>query len=155
MVRFASLAGTALLATLVLTQAGMSQPACDAPATNEWLRPGTAAPSGPALDASLVHPVTVDLADAAALLAGRPAVLLTWQDAARFVPGEVPARQYRPYLIRAVFPTPNPTVRVSWVGADLHVIANGLGCAPFLKHPLVVFLNRPPRQVFVWASSAL
>ena len=37
----------------------------------------------------------------------------------------------------------------------LVVFADGLGCAPFTKRPVVVWLDREPAELFVGAHAAL
>ena len=134
------------------------QSACTAPTSNEWLRQGNG--SGPVkeLPASQVRPVARHLEEAIAKLETRSVVLLSDAEARKFS-GEENATgsrpKLRPYLVRAVYPTGNPTLHVAWNGHRLDVFAGGLGCAPFAKHPIVVFLERRPREVFVMASAAL
>jgi len=105
----------------------------------------------------LVRPVSKDLQRAISLLRKRSAILLSDRDVARFGGAlrQKRDRRLRPYLVRAVFPTSNPMIRVSWDADSLFVFAAGLGCSPYVKHPIVVFLDREPKRVFVSASAAL
>lgn len=115
---------------------------------------------GTAVDASLVHPVIHDLPRAQVMLRVHPVAPLEQAEVVRFtgpVAG-VPSEQggwLRPYLVRAVLPTPNAILDVRWSGTSLHVAANGLGCAAFSNHPIIVYLERKPGDVFVTASAAL
>ena len=131
---------------------------CAAPTSNEWLRQGSS--SGPVeeLPASQVRPVAQHLDEAIEKLETRSALLLSDAEARRFsgVENGTSSRpKLRPYLVRAVYPTGNPMLSVRWNGQRLDVFAGGLGCAPFAKHPIIVFLESPPREVFVMASAAL
>jgi hypothetical protein len=81
-------------------------------------------------------------------------------EVARFsalTPKEIASKgeRFRPYLVRAVFPSSNPQLTVQWSGSDLHVFAAGLGCASFEQRPIIVFLDRKPKVIFVMASAAL
>lgn len=60
-----------------------------------------------------------------------------------------------PWLVRAVYPTPNAFVGASWFGTTLSVTAGGMGCAPFARHPVVIWLDKMPHRVEVTASAAL
>lgn len=136
-----------------------NEPACNLPTTNEWLRnPPPADRAGFAsIDASRVRKVSNDLPAAIALLAADDLVQISSTQVGQFTqepPGEGPAGSTA-YLVRAVYPTPYSVVRVGWLMNDLHVFAGGLGCAPFEKHPIIVYLDRQPESVFVSASSAL
>lgn len=139
-------------------QGAWAQPGCDAPADSDWLKPA-AASTERALDPGLIRPVGRALPRAIALLATRSSVVLTAADVVAMtgVPTVPPPqdRTLRPYLVRAVFPTDKPVLTVRWSGANLHVAAAGLGCAPFTRHPIIVFLDRAPADVFVTASAAL
>lgn len=136
-----------------------AQPQCDASISSEWLRPPSDFRVDATIRGSLVLPVVRDVAAATAMLEKRAIVLLTPDGFVRFA-GTVPMPQgiderLRPYLVRAVFPTLNPRLDVRWSGRDLHVFATGLGCSPFMNHPIIVFLDREPVGVFVMASAAL
>ncbi len=133
-----------------------AQPGCDAPVTSEWLKPPPAGGIGAAVERALVRPVTHDLPRAIAMLATRASVEIAPRDVVALSgPGELPSGGLRPYLVRAVFPTAHPSLTLRWSGAGLHVAAAGLGCAPFSNHPVIVFLDRQPADVFVTASAAL
>ena len=155
----------AILSALLVWQASSPAAAtvpghstCTAPPSNEWLRRGNG--SGPVeeLPASQVRPVTQHLDEAIEKLERRSVLLLSDAEAARFSGKENATglrHKLRPYLVRAVYPTGNPSLHVTWNGHRLDVFAGGLGCAPFAKHPIVVFLERRPRELFVMASAAL
>ena len=154
MVRVTSLAGCLVFAGC----AGTTGPVCLQSATNEWLRqsPVMDSSSFSQLDASRVHIVSHDVPAAIALLASEGAVLIGPETVEQFTGrprAETPAGTSA-YLVRAVFPTSWPTVGVDLSGDDLHVFAGGLGCAPYRKNPLIVFLDRKPGEIFVMASSA-
>ena len=147
------------VSTPVLSTSVVAQPACDAPTTSSWLRQPPNGQQDGTLAISRVHIVTRDVPAATNMLKDRSLVALTEGDSLRFAgPALAPnasTRTFRPYLVRAVFPTPNPMLTVRWNGNDLHVHATGLGCSPFTNHPLLVFLDREPAHVFVTASAAL
>jgi len=129
---------------------------CREPTTNEWLKqaPATDSAGFVQVDASRVVAVSSNLSDATALLMTADAVQISPHQVQQFT-GQASRSDATPYLVRAVFPTSRPNVSVSWHGPDLYVFAGGLGCAPYLKHPIVVFLDQRPVQVFVSASAAL
>ena len=141
------------------TSAAVAQPSsCIMPTTNEWLMQGDS--SGPVerLHTDRVRPVSEHVPEAIAKLATRSAVPLTNAEVRRFTgkPSATVSRQsLRPFLVRAVYPTPHPTFDLGWDGTRLDVFAGGLGCAPYVKHPIIVFLERKPHRVFVMASAAL
>ena len=114
------------------------------------------------LSRSRITPVTVHLSEAVARLNDRDAVELTSSEAATFIGSANPpslaengAPPLRPWLVRAVFPTFNPLLDAAWKGDKLVVFADGLGCAPFVKHPVVVWLDRAPASVIVIATADL
>jgi hypothetical protein len=134
-----------------------AQSECKEPTSNEWLRQAPAGKEQPVAGA-LVRPVTRKLPRAIALLSKESLVRLRDEEVLAFtgVTGASSAKRgSRPYLVRAVYPTGNPQIQVSWSGYNLHVFAEGLGCAPFIKRPIVVFLRRKPKHVFVMASAVL
>ena len=145
-----------LLALWSPVSGSVGQHICREPTTNAWLRQEPVADrSGfTDVDKSQVLDVSADLEAATALLATAGSVEITPQQARQFS-GQSSLPGGRPYLVRAVFPTPHPVVNVNWRGADLYVFAGGLGCAPYEKHPIVVFLDKQPIQVFVSATAAL
>lgn len=146
---------------LILASAAHAQPAsgqfkCDAPTTNKWLLPLVGSGKNEEVDVALVYPVQKDVERAIGLLDNQSAIPLTPAQLTEFgVKASSYASARRAYLVRAVYPVPRPKLAVSWVGKDLHVFANGLGCAPFVKRPLVILLDRKPRRVFVTAAAAL
>lgn len=133
---------------------------CDATTRNEWLASPSNVDEGEKIDPALVRPISSNIKRAIALLGDRSAIPLTHGQLVEFMGTKAsetipPGDQYHAYLVRAVFPTGRPTLNVRWSGNDLHVFAAGLGCAPFTKHPVIVFLTREPARVFVTASAAL
>lgn len=154
-------AAQAALLPLILASAVHAQPTagrfkCDAPTTNEWLLPPAGSGKSEKVDAALVYPVQKHVERAVGLLDKQSATPLTQAQLAEFGVDAAPSTSVRrAYLVRAVYPVQRPTLDVSWVSRDLHVFANGLGCAPFVKRPLVIFLDRKPRRVFVTAAAAL
>lgn len=141
---------------------GAAQSSCTEPTTSEWLKqPPRSSEPTTVVDTSQVHPVTQELPRAVKMLENHSIVPLEPMDVIQVGGGDVATlrqeqgRQLRPYLVRAVFPTPSPKLDVRWSGSSLQVFAGGLGCAPFAKHPIIVFLHHQPTQVFVMASAAL
>ena len=146
-----------LLALLSPVTGGLAgQSSCREPTTNAWLRQGPVAdPSGfMPIDESQVLNVSAGLEAATTLLMTADAVEITRLQARQFS-GQSSLPGGTPYLVRAVFPNSHPAISVSWRGTDLYVFAGGLGCAPYEKRPIVVFLDRQPTQVFVSAAAAL
>lgn len=149
------------LLPLILASAAHAQPAagqfrCDAPTSNEWLLPPPDTDKGEKVDSGLIYPLQKDVERAIGLLDNQGAIPLTRAQLAEFGVDAAPfSAARRAYLVRAVYPVERPRFDVSRVGEDLHVFASGLGCAPFVKRPLVIFLDRKPRRVFVTAAAAL
>jgi len=143
----------------VLGSGSDTQSTCNLPTTNEWLRDNhqTDRIGWKDIDPSFVQTVSNDIPAATALLATEGAVGLTTEQV-RWFAGE-PARplgsETAPYIIRAVYPTAHPSISVGWHRDDLYVFAGGLGCARYVQHPIIVYLDRPPASVFVSASAAL
>lgn len=146
----------ALLLILVATPAD-AQFQCTEPTTNEWLLQPATSIDGETVAASRVRPVVSDLPLAIEALKNQPIILLSAKEAARFAGPDAADKgaRLKPYLVRAVFPSSRPRLDVRWSGKDLHISAAGLGCAPFTKHPVVIFLDRKPEKLFVTASAAL
>jgi hypothetical protein len=136
-----------------------AQYGCHEPTSNEWLDQGFYRGPGAEVRDDFVQPVTNDLPRAVAMLSSAQFVRLSANDVRRFLgPGfAIPrGRKLEPHLVRAVFPTDRPKLGVSWDNnGNLFVFAGGLGCAPFSKHPIVIFLDREPQRIFVSASAAL
>lgn len=131
---------------------------CDAPTANEWLLPSAKRIEGGEIEPSSVYPVEGNLDRAIALLDEESAIPLTQAQLSGFSTKGAGASlkpTHSAYLVRAVYPTTRPQLKVAWMGSDLHVFADGLGCAPFVKHPVIVILDRKPMRVFVNASAAL
>lgn len=133
---------------------------CDLSTAHEWLVSPTDGDwrAAGALDPRLVMMVSLDVAaEAAELLVKSDAIPISAAQVLRFVgaePGDMPANM-RPYLVRAVFPSPNARVTVERLDDDLNVFAGGLGCFPYKKRPVIVYLDRAPDRVFVSAAAAL
>lgn len=136
-----------------------TQTACNLPTTNAWLRDNrqTDWTGWRDIDASLLQTVSNDIPAAIALLATEGAVQLTAEQVRRFTgePARLLGSETTPYLIRAVYPTAHPSISVGWHRNDLYVFAGGLGCARYVQHPIIVYLDRTPASVFVSASAAL
>jgi hypothetical protein len=60
----------------------------------------------------------------------------------------------KPFLVRAVFPGIKPYVQIGWTGQTLIVAGRNLGCHAFTNEALVVWLEKQPADVVVWASEA-
>ncbi|HMN53108.1 MAG TPA: hypothetical protein PKC32_02825 [Sphingopyxis sp.] len=147
-----------LLVPAACAKAVTGQLECDVPAANEWLLNPPDAEQSEAGPAEPVFPVQKNIAGAIELLDSRSIVRLTAEQLVDFgieTDKAASPTERSAFLVRAVYPTRRPTLNVGWVGNDLHVFAGGLGCAPFTKHPLVVFLDHEPERVFVMASAAL
>jgi len=146
----------AILALVASSASAAAQWQCKEPTSNEWLKQAPATTKETAIPEALAQPVTNELTEAVARLSSRDFVRLSQADANRFTGQASPSDGKRqPYLVRAVFPVGSPSLRISWSGDDLHVFAEGLGCAQFVKHPIVVYLERDPKHVFVMATAAL
>jgi hypothetical protein len=150
--------GSAL--ALAVAAPASAQFKCDAPTKNAWLTEGLrwdeTAPLVPPGRILEIEPAAVPEAiralDRVAILpldgerltrllgAGRPAA---------------PPENLSPYLVRAVYPTPSPHLSATLNGGVLRVSASGLGCAPFVKHPVVIYLERAPETIEVTADAAL
>lgn len=156
MMRIAMVLAIGLLADSGLHGRAAAQQTCNASTQSDWLtsRPWTGGETSE-IDRRLVHPVETGLDSAIAMLAVEDAAELTADDLSRFGVAAADEAGLRPYLVRAVFPTANPYLTAAWSGDTLHVFAAGLGCFPFAKHPVVVFLPRRPTGVRVGASAAL
>ena len=148
-------AGVASLALWVAPASAQYE--CSISTTNEWLTSGNHPSPETQLSDDRVHPVTQRLPQAIAKLERRSAVRLSEADTRDFLGASTRTtpRRSRAYLVRAVYPTPYPRFWVKWDGTQLDVFAGGLGCAHFTKHPIIVFLERQPREVYVGASAAL
>lgn len=133
-----------------------AHPRCSLSTADDWLTKGERA--GPVLQLSneRVRAVTQRLSHAIEMLKTRSAVPLGKADVEAFTGEPVGSgRSLHPYLARAVFPVPGASLDVRWDGFRLDVFAGGLGCAAYAKHPVIVFLERQPRNVIVIASAAL
>jgi hypothetical protein len=126
--------------------------------TDDWLKAGIELGPFQEIPSERVIPVDGNIAEAVKKLRKKPAISLKNSEVARFV-GEssvLPNQpNLRPYLVRSVFATTNTVVKVRWYGEQLSVFAGSLGCPYYTKHPIIVFLERRPREVFVGAATAL
>jgi hypothetical protein len=143
--------------------ASQSEFRCDASTFDSWLAksPGELR-SLPTLPEERIAAVTQDVGGAIARLRDRDSVMLTDSEAGVLTGGAAapPAGAgggppLRPWLVRAVFPVSSPHLDAAWEGDGLVVFADGLGCAPFVKHPVVVWLDKAPARVIVVATAAL
>jgi hypothetical protein len=144
-------------ATALGTGTGNAQYRCTAPAHNEWLTRGGGVAIGKRLPEDRVRSVTQQLDPTIELLNSKSSVLLSDAQVRRFTGKDIPTKSgdWKAFLVRAVFPVANPKLDVLWDGDALEVSAFALGCAQYVKHPVVVFLERAPSQVFVTAGAAL
>jgi hypothetical protein len=150
--------GMAFLAAVVFAAPATAQYSCSSPTTNEWLTKGDHPSPEAQLSDERVLPVTQRVPEAIAKLESRSAIRLGETEVRHFTEessARISNHKLRAYLVRAVFPTPHPRFWVKWDGVRLDVFAGGLGCAPFTKHPIIVLLERRPREVYVGASAAL
>lgn len=155
----------ALALTFALTACGgsaatphESEFSCNLPTTNEWLkREPVDWTELVRIDPSHIRQISNELPSAIRLLEHDSAVQVSAEQVTMFtgVPVSNGPAGTTAYLVRAVFPTARPVISVGWYQADLMVVANGLGCAPYEKHPIIVYLDRRPANVFVGASAAL
>ncbi|WP_156351291.1 hypothetical protein [Sphingomonas sp. Leaf25] len=141
-----------------LTSADPEQADCLIPASHRWENdPPPAFADAVEIDRSQVRAVVRNVPDAVQALALRSAMPLSNAKAARFTDTTHPpaGAGLRPYLIRAVYPNAKPVLSVSRYRRSVLVSAYALGCAPFVGHPVVVFLPFTPNGVYVEASAAL
>ena len=120
--------------------------------SGDWRRPGDAGVGAEELGSPRLLPVDRRLPEAIGLLAKRSFAALTGVQARRFAAaasGIMPSYKFRPYLVRAVAKQGDPVVVAKWDGHILLVWGMALGCARLVNHPIIVFLERPPEEVFV------
>ena len=157
-----------LLAFLVSTMFAASRTAsprtCNEPTENEWLtaRSAVSAQTFSAkkftLPSNRILIVESDLEEAVARLQKPTVIPLKAREVRKFTGRsfEYAGRaNLKPYLVRAVFPTSNPRISVTGYGEVTEVAAAGLGCHPYLKHPLVLFLKHPLQKLIVSAHAAM
>jgi hypothetical protein len=129
---------------------------CSAPTHNQWLTRASGVATERHLPEEQVRSVSQELEATIELLASKSSVQLSDAQVLRFTGQKtIAAGDRHPFLIRAVFPVAKPKLDVFLNGDALEVSASGLGCAPYVMHPIVVFLERAPTQVFVTAAAAL
>jgi hypothetical protein len=148
----------AAIAGLMTVLPACTQFGCDAPTSDEWLYSAEQPAEGARLGPDRVRPVVRALPQAISLLATRSALPLSTAQVEQFTGSAAHPSHgggFQAYLVRSVFPTPDPHLDVSWDGNTLSVAAAGMGCAPFRKNPIVVFLERQPEHVLVIATAAL
>ncbi len=141
-----------------LASVDTDQADCPIPASHRWEKdPPPAFTDAVEIDRLHIRPVVRDVPDAVQTLALRSAMPLSDADAARFTATAQPPpeNELRPYLVRAVYPNQKPVLTVSRYRRSVLVSAYALGCAPFVGHPVVVFLPFAPDAVYVEASAAL
>lgn len=159
MTRLRSAIASICAAVLIgMTSAACAQYACNAPTTNSWLTPVDGGQQGKFLAASCIAVVQTNLEAAVAMLETQSAIPLDNAGVAALTglqPGDAAQNGLKPFLVRAVYPVRQPRLELRWIGARLDVSASGLGCARFVKHPLVVWLEQLPYEVHVHASAAL
>jgi hypothetical protein len=133
---------------------------CDLPTSNPWR---TQAPEGfrrlPPIEAWRIQPLPeTHVPEAVARLSDRSVSALTPEEAAELTGAARPAgtEALRPWLVRAVYPAANAAIGAAWLDGDrLVVTADGMGCAPFVQHPVLLWLEREPMQLFVVADAVL
>lgn len=144
-----------------LASPALAQSACNAPSRDEWL---TSPPVGateqvvPIAPFQLFQIPSPMVDEAIAMLVTAEFVPLDRSDLVRLIgdngfPGV--EMRLRPYLVRAVYPVANPQFLPAWRGNVLRIEAYGMGCAPFVKHPVVIYLDRVPARIEVRASADL
>jgi hypothetical protein len=127
------------------------------PTSSEWLRQAPNPQPPKRLSDDQVSPVAHELPEAIARLERSPAVPLRDSEVQKFLGRPAPDadRKLRAYLVRAVFPSAHSMVHVRRDGSRLDIFADGLGCAPYTKHPIIVFTDRRPRRIYVMAGTVL
>jgi len=151
--------GRSIALLFALALAGSSAPAqvaCDAPSRNAWLHSGPVVPeTGPHIVVPAA-PVERDMSRAILALERNPVIALRPADVTRFgVTAPTLAPGVTPYLVRAVYPTARPHITAGLDRTVLRIHASGMGCAPFLKHPIIVWLAQAPKTLVVTADAAL
>jgi hypothetical protein len=98
--------------------------------------------------------VSHHVSSAIALLQQRPFEPLSIRQARRFNGDERHAEGLRPFLVRALLVPEqgNGVSHIGWDGHTLEVIGEGMGCPRLAKHPIIVFLERAPTEVFIEAG---
>jgi hypothetical protein len=149
----------AVFAALAATPAS-AQFKCDAPSHSEWMTPGLQwnekAPQIPRGRIVEIEPAMVT--EAVRILDSAKAVPLDQAGVSKFLgKGHLPPPEagLSPFLVRAVYPTASPVLSATLLDGVLRISAGGLGCSPFLKHPVVIYLERAPVTIEVSADAAL
>ena len=112
-----------------------------------------------ALDEAWLHEVVEDQQEEAqALLADAALVELTAEQAAEFVGQPLPdAPGTRPYLVRALYRTPETGRFEAFVQGERLVVYHGSlgsGSSPLQRRALVLQLEQEPSEVYVYAQTA-
>jgi hypothetical protein len=149
----------ALVMAVTTGTAHAQQFRCDESSHDPWMASWVARDGAvPVPRSSIVEIDPATMTEAVALLQTREAVELQPTQLTHFLKAD-PARQppegLKPYLFRAVYPVSRTFLSASWFGNLLQITSGGLGCAPFLKHPVVVYLDQLPEKVDVQASAGL
>lgn len=121
-----------------------------------WNKSGPNDWDHPQLEPSRFWLVSRNRPRAVAMLAKGSFVRLTNKQVHAFLGGRAtvndPRRDLMPFLVRAesVEATDASEIAVRWDGKTLHLTGTAMGeCPRVLKQPMIVFLERAPRQVFV------
>jgi hypothetical protein len=155
-----ALLALALAAQVQAADGAAAPPArCNIPISDSWLHWTPGYVETLAIAQTLVAPIRRGLTPAYVALQDRFFVRLSPAEAAIHFgvgkPAIATGKGLRPYLVRAVAPLGQPSFHVGWKGDALFVETFALGCGHFLRHPVIAWLDRPPKQVFVGASGAL
>ncbi len=141
-----------------ISQDSTAEDRCNIPASHPWERAATTTfDSARPIPSELIRPVIDDVQGAVIALSHVASKRLSDADAKRYSGGKLSAdhRHLYPYLVRAVYPSEQPAINILRSGDDLLISTSGLGCAPFVGHPIIVLLPAPPAQIFVQAGAAL
>lgn len=115
-----------------------------------WLKSGRSVPGTPQLENERIIRVTRNVPRAVHMLASRPSARLT-NDQLKLFTGAGPNSEgpnLHPYLVRSVGASDVAFVR--WDGITLEVTGVAMGeCPDLTNRPIVVLLERLPRQIFV------
>ena len=137
--------------------------ACEArknprPADYSWAQDGSIKADAPEIDASQILMVKKNRTHAVALLSHRSFVRLTKSQFRAFTgqsDAEYVRSKVRPYLVRAITadPTDPGAISVQFDGRTLQLTGSAMGACPEVaKSPIIVFLGRSPKRVYVGTS---
>jgi hypothetical protein len=132
-------------------------PKCGRPRSNDWLVPRPSSFRGERISPDFVLVVRNDVPRAVSLLARRAALEIGEADVRSLTGSPSPPHPpaLHPYLIRAVDMGASAALEVRSEKGDVSVLTFRLGCAYYLKTPIIVFLSAAPQSVFVQAEGAL